>query len=55
MLMEDQLNRSSKRRIAAEGAGLMLRKSLLDPGNGRSDIIRVIGAPENVQIRAHGI
>jgi hypothetical protein len=46
--VENQSHRSSKRRVATEGAGLMLPDAPLEAVSGRSDVIGAIGATEDV-------
>jgi hypothetical protein len=52
-LLEGESDRSPTRRIAVENSGLMLREALIKAAARRADIVRAVGAAQNVEMSAH--
>jgi hypothetical protein len=52
-LLEGESDRSPTRRITVENSGLMLREALIKAAARRADVVRAIGAAQNVEMSAH--
>src|SRR5262249_1505692 len=53
ILLEDELDRPAACGIAAKAAGIVLREPILQRGARAADVVRAVGAAEDVDVSVH--